>query len=122
MSPGTVRRALCTGALLAALPAAAATLTRGPYLQLLTPTSVTVVWKTDVPAACGLSLAPVGGSPSLVAGPTAALCAVPVSGLTPGARYGYVPLANGAPLASESVFRTNDPAAPFMFIVMGDHG
>jgi hypothetical protein len=97
-------------------------LTRGPYLQLLTSTSVTVVWKTDVAAACGLSVAPVGGSPVLLGGPTGTLCAIPIGGLAPGSQYGYVPLANGAPLAPESVFRTTDAATPFSFIVMGDHG
>src|SRR2546430_14260859 len=35
--------------------AVAASLTRGPYLQLRTRQSVTVVWNTDVPAACALA-------------------------------------------------------------------
>src|SRR5213594_1499059 len=108
----SVRIALGAGLLLAALPAAAATLKRGPYLQLLTPTSVTVVWQTTTPAACGLSIAPAGGSPSLVVGATDTFCAVPVTGLAPGQHYGYVPLADGTPLAPESAFRTDDPGAP----------
>src|SRR5436309_81680 len=50
-------RALCVGAvLLAASSAAAVTLTRGPYLQLLDTHSVTVVWNTSAPAACSLAI------------------------------------------------------------------
>ena len=43
---------LVVSALLGAAPAAATTLNRGPYLQLLTAQSVTVVWNTDTAAAC----------------------------------------------------------------------
>src|SRR6185295_19605725 len=39
-------------------PAAAISLTRGPYLQLLTTQSVTIVWNTDAPAACALAIRP----------------------------------------------------------------
>ena len=42
--------------LLAASSVATVTLTRGPYLQRLTTTAVTVVWNTDVPAACSLAI------------------------------------------------------------------
>ena len=36
-------------------PADATNLTRQPYLQLMTSSSVTVVWKTDVAAKCSLA-------------------------------------------------------------------
>ena len=48
--------------LLAAPSAGATTLTRGPYLQLLTPRSVTIVWNTDTPAACSLAIRPADGT------------------------------------------------------------
>src|SRR5207302_7298320 len=69
---------LLVAALFAAAPAGAATLTRGPYLQLLTPNSVTIVWNTDTPAACSLAIRPVAGSSSVIQGGTDTVCAIPV--------------------------------------------
>src|SRR5712691_5474265 len=97
-------------ALLAAAPAAAATLTRGPYLQLLTPNSVTIVWNTDTSAACSLAIRPLAGSGSVIQGATDTVCAIPVDGLANGTEYAYTPLADGVPLGDESVFRTDDPS------------
>jgi hypothetical protein len=42
------------------------TLTRGPYLQLLTTNSVTVVWNTDTTAACSLAIRPLGGTSTIL--------------------------------------------------------
>src|SRR5712691_3332718 len=83
--------------------AAALTLTRGPYLQRLTSGSVTIVWKTDEPAVCGLAIRPLDGASMSIPGPLATVCAIPVTGLTPGAAYAYAPLAGELPLAEESV-------------------
>jgi hypothetical protein len=110
-------------ALLIATPASALTLTRGPYLQLLTTESVTVVWNTDVTAACSVQVRPLGGGPGwIVGGATARTCAVRVEGLVAGARYAYTPRGNGAALGGESIFRTDDPWRPFTFLVLGDGG
>jgi hypothetical protein len=120
----TFARALSTvaiGALLSA-PAAAVTLTRGPYLQLLTTSSVTVVWRTDEAAPCSLSIQPIEGTARTVSGPTGTTCAVEVRDLDPGTRYSYVPRADGVPLGEASIFRTDDPAAPFVLLVVGDSG
>ena len=68
-------------------PAAAASLTRGPYLQLLTRQSVTVVWDTDTPAACALTIRPLDGVPTVHAGGTGTVCAIAIDGLTPGTSY-----------------------------------
>jgi len=106
----------------AASPALAASITRGPYLQLLTTQSVTIVWNTDAPAACSLAIGPVGGSGVIIGGPTGTVCAIPVTGLSPGTSYSYTPLADSLPLAAESVFTTDDPRAPFSFLVVGDSG
>src|SRR5262245_6024482 len=119
---GVVYRAGLVVLLAATTSARAATLTRGPYLQLLTTQSVTVVWNTDVPAACALDLRPVGGSPSIIDGGTGTVCVVAAAGLTPGGRYQYVPLADGAPIEGASTFRLDDPARPFSFAVVGDSG
>jgi predicted phosphodiesterase len=105
------------------LPAAAVTLVRGPYLQLLTPQSVTIVWTTDTATACSLAIAPVGGSTTVLAGGTGTVCAIPVVNLSPGASYAYVPLADGVALRSEVVFQADDPDRPsFTFLVLGDSG
>jgi len=108
--------------LLAASSVATVTLTRGPYLQRLTTTAVTVVWNTDVPAACSLAIRPLGGTAAVIPGETGTVCAIPVTGLSPGTQYAYVPHADGVPLDAESVFRTDDPRRPFSFLVVGDSG
>lgn len=104
-------------------PASALTLTRGPYLQLLTTHSVTIVWNMDVTAACSVHVRPLGGGPGwIVGGATARTCAIEVDDLFPGARYAYTPRANGVALSGETVFRTDDPWKPFTFLVVGDGG
>src|SRR5438128_9436855 len=100
--------------------AAAATLTRGPLLQLLTTHSVTVVWYMTGPARCGLAVTGPNGATTVLAGNTAAVCVVPVEGLSPGTSYVYSALADDLALHPESVFRTDDPRAPFSFLVVGD--
>ncbi len=112
---------LAIGAL-AALPAGAATLARGPYLQLATPQSVTVVWRTATPAACALAVHPLGTPLTTIPGPTGTTCAIALDGLTPGTQYGYTPLADGTALAPEAVFFTDEPTLPFTFAVLGDSG
>jgi len=117
-----MKRLVVLGTIAIAGPAAAATLTRGPYLQLLTNRSVTIVWNTDVAAACSLAIGELGGGNVVVTGATSTTCSIDVDGLSPGTRYGYVPRANGVGLEGVSVFRTDDHTAPFRFIVVGDTG
>jgi cysteine-rich repeat protein len=121
---GAVGRACAVAAafLLGAAVCDAATLTRGPYLQLLTSGSVTVVWNTDVPAACALDIGPVGEATTVVSGATGAVCALEVSGLSPGTEYRYTPFGDGIALDEPSTFHTDDPARPFSFFVLGDSG
>jgi predicted phosphodiesterase len=117
------RCALLAASLLAvAMSAAATTITRGPYLQLLTTHSVTVVWNTDTPAVCGLFIGAVGSSATTIPGGTGTTCAIAVDGLVPGGSYVYVPLADDAPLDSEAVFRADDASRPFTLLVLGDSG
>jgi len=109
-------------ALLTVAPAAADTLTRGPYLQLMTATSVLVVWNTDGLAACGLTIRPPSGVPTSIAHGLGPVCAVSVTGLSPGTHYAYQLLADGVPLGEEAALRTDDPAAPYTFLAVGDSG
>jgi Calcineurin-like phosphoesterase/Iron/zinc purple acid phosphatase-like protein C len=107
---------------LGAAPAGAVTLTRGPYLQLLTTRSVTVVWNTNASASCSLAIHPLGGPTSIVSGAKGVVCAVEVAGLAPGTEYAYTPRADGVALAGETVFHTDDPNRPYSFLVIGDSG
>ena len=109
-------------ALAVAAPAMAASLTRGPYLQLLTRQSVTVVWNTDVPAACALAVRPLDGLATLRTGSVGTVCAVAIDGLLPGTAYAYTPFADGVPLGAEAVFPTDDANRPISFLVLGDSG
>src|SRR5262249_13846079 len=74
---------LALAVLLIATPAAATVLTRGPYLQLLTTPSVTIVWNPDRPAPCVLAIGPRGGPTTLITGTTrptrARSCHVPTA-------------------------------------------
>ena len=92
--------------------ASALNVTRGPYLQLLTTHSVTVLWQTNGPGRCGVALRAADGSIAEIDGATGGVCVVPVDGLDQGTAYAYTPLADGVPVAPESVFRTDDPRAP----------
>jgi hypothetical protein len=96
---------------------------RGPYLQMLDGSAVTIVWTTDVAAACALSIKRVGGAATLIKGVTAKVCSIAVEGLVRGAKYAYVPQADGKAIDGESVFGTEPPAGqPYTFLVLGDSG
>lgn len=105
-----------------ASPALAAGLTRGPYLQRLTPDSVTVMWNTDVAAECAVQIRPLSSPPTIVGGPTDTVCVVAVDGLAPGTVYAYTPLADGVSLAAAAGFRTPHGALPYTFLVFSDSG
>jgi hypothetical protein len=106
-----------------ALATPTVSLVREPYLQLLTTHSVTVVWRTDVAAACSVAVRPAaGGSRTVVEGGADTTCVVALAGLARGTSYAYVPQADGVPLEEESTFRTDDPARPYVFLVVGDSG
>ena len=75
----------------AALPAHAAILTRDPYLQLGTPNSIIVRWRTDVPTNGRVRCGPAPGSLSTCAqSPTQTTeHELSLTGLTPATRYYY---------------------------------
>jgi hypothetical protein len=111
------------GVLLASAPPARATsLTRGPFLQLLGATTVTIAWHTDAVQTCGLVIGPVGGETRRITGVTDSRCRMTLDDLVPGTRYAYVPFANDQPLEAESMFVTDGLGGPFTFIVFGDSG
>jgi tetratricopeptide (TPR) repeat protein len=78
---------------LAVIANPAVTVTRGPYLQIGTPTEATIRWRTDLPARGRVTYGPMGaGGPMQVADGDGGLTTeheVRVTGLTPATRYDY---------------------------------
>jgi len=97
---------------------------KGPYLQDLAPTSITVMWQLDVAAPARLTIEGPGAGPGgrrAVEVASARVGEVTVDRLTPGSRYRYRLEAGGAAWRGEL---TTAPAVgadvPFSFIVVGD--
>ena len=126
MAGAAARIGFCVGVAAAACagsqPPGAPSLTRGPYLQLLTTHSVTIVWQTDRPAPCAVAVASADRPRTTIPGSTGTVCVVAVEGLVPATAYDYTSLAGQVPLAAAATFRTDDPARPFTFLVIGDSG
>jgi acid phosphatase type 7 len=118
-----------TAAVPVATPGAGATdgVTRGPYLQDGSDTSMTFLWSTTAPSPGGVAVSAAGG-----ASPVAAHEAAPatdhhvrLTGLRPGSVYTYTLLAGADPLGGAHSFHTAPAAgaaAPFTFDVWGDSG
>jgi hypothetical protein len=113
-------------AAVAAPGTARAELRKGPYLQNVTPTGITVMWEVRSPAPGRVTVEgpalPAGGKVIAVA-PTA-IAEVVVDGLRPAARYRYT-----VEVAGEDAVRgelatapEHGASAPFSFVVFGDYG
>ena len=92
----------------------------GPYLQNLAPTSITVMWDTDQPAAARVVVEGPGG-PKAVDVATTRAGEATIDGLVPSSRYRYAVEAGGQRWAGE--FATAPAVGspvPFAFVVMGD--
>ncbi len=104
---------------------ATVTLTRYPYLQRQTTTSVLIAWNTDV---AGDSVVEYGTTPSYGSqvSDTALVTqhAVTLTGLLPDTTYYYRVLTNGVPLTGGDSFHTSrDESNPvFTFVAIGDSG
>ena len=111
-------------------------ITRGPWLQQMTPTSVIVRWHTSFPVSGALLVIGLeDGSvrtlhtqppPSEHAGDAAGDTTehfVLIDGLAPGHHWSYTVLAGGTPLAAPHVFRTpSDDPEPMRIWAIGDSG
>ena len=124
-------RSLASLALLAlslgARPAGAATLTRGPYLQLVDEASILVAWGTAEPADTSVEHGPTAAYGQRDSDPGKVTShALLLTDLDPGTLYHYRILSDGAPLSEDRTFRTSPgfltPYAPFRFIALGDTG
>jgi hypothetical protein len=93
---------------------------KGPYLQDLAPTSITVMWQLDEPMPAKLTVSGPGGERKQAVG-AAHIAEARIDGLEPASRYRYR-LAVGSE-TWEGEFATAPPAGkdvPFSFIVIGD--
>lgn len=110
------------------LPSGGATLLRGPYLQDVSDSAATVIWRTTAATTGGLSIGPADAPASVrQIGETQAATdhVLRVDGLRPNTIYRYQVLAGGAAASAEIEFRTAPtPGAPdpFTFAVWGDSG
>jgi hypothetical protein len=100
------------------------TLTKGPYLQSVTPNSIVVVWETDIPGDSAVEYGPTsayGFEATDVA--TTTHHAVTIEGLNPYTTYHYRVKTNGSPLSDDSTFKTAADATQhtFSFAVYGDN-
>ncbi len=110
----------------------ASAVVRGPYLQLGTPTSVVVRWRTDLPTASRVAYRAEAGGPVFLVGDDTRSTdhEVALSGLSPAASYLYaihdarLPAGLGSP-AGEIAFHTSPPAGadvPVRIWAIGDSG
>ena len=119
-----------SGLLLAAAAADAALLTRGPYLQMPSPSGVTVRWRTDVATTSRVAFgAAPGGLTQNVDDPTLTTeHIVPVTGLAAETTYYYSVGEIGVPIAGDDAnhhFRTapaTGTARPLRLWSIGDAG
>jgi PKD repeat protein len=112
-----------------ATPVSAAVVTRGPYLQLGTPESTIVRWRTDIATdSCVRYGATIGTLTSLVCDPAVTTeHIVTVDGLSPNTRYYYSVGTTEGPLAGDSRFYIETSpnvgeAIPTRIWVLGDSG
>ncbi|MEJ2139438.1 MAG: DNRLRE domain-containing protein [Gammaproteobacteria bacterium] len=109
--------------------AEAAEVVRGPYLQVVTPSSVIVRWRTDVPTDARVRYGKAAGSltDSALANASGTEHSVKLSGLSPATRYYYDVGSSAGALAGDSSFSfTTAPApgssSPVRVWVTGDPG
>jgi predicted phosphodiesterase len=107
------------------VPPSDAVLTRGPYLQSVTPNTIVIVWETEQSSAGEIAYGATTEYGLRVADPTIGTRhAVTLRGLMPYTLYHYRVESGGAPLISggEATFRTaaGPDQTKFTFAVLGD--
>jgi acid phosphatase type 7 len=115
-------RAIAISAALAAASTAAADpkMLKGPYLQDLAPSSITVMWQLDEMKPAKLVVEGPGGKQE-IAVPAQRIAEAAVEGLTPSSRYRY--RVEVGDKTWEGEFATAPPVGkdvPFSFVVLGD--
>jgi acid phosphatase type 7 len=101
----------------------AVTLTRGPYLQAVTPADVTVVWETATPGDSRVDYGPTAAYGSTLSDSTPiAHHALTLTGLSPYTTTHYRVSTDGQPMESDSTFQTaaTPTQTTFSFVAFGD--
>jgi len=116
-----MRAIACSGVLvLASTALAAPKMLKGPYLQDLAPTSITVMWQLDEPIPAKLVVSGPGGDRELDV-KADRVAEARVDGLEPAKRYRYKVIAGGQTWDGEfATAPPNGQDVPFSFIVVGD--
>lgn len=100
-------------------------LTRFPYIQRPTTSSITLIWETATPASCAIryGLTPEMPDEKRLAGQEKHHAAE-LMGLKANSAYHYRVFADGAPIMPPGIFKTNkdESHADFSFAVLGDSG
>lgn len=111
--------ALC-GAL--AVPASALQIVRGPYLQQVTQTGITIMWQTDQPSDSAVDYGPEAAYGSTIAAAEpVAIHKIKLTGLQPDTAYHYR-VRSGDTASMDAVFHSAvRPGTPFRFAVYGDN-
>ncbi|HEX4423436.1 MAG TPA: metallophosphoesterase family protein [Kofleriaceae bacterium] len=116
-------RLACLGVVLATVSVARADpprMLKGPYLQNLAPTSITVMWNLDQPAPAHLVVEGPGG-PRAVEAAAARIGEATIDQLAPSSRYRYrVEIAGQAWDGEFATAPVVGAELPFAFVVMGD--
>lgn len=113
--------------LFASAGTASAAITKGPWVQRVTPTSAVVRFEVDPPAPAVVKLgadAPMrdGGAGRFESPEARSLHSVTLTGLDPATRYAYeVSTAGATKLSAVTTAPTEDSTAPFRFMVYGDN-
>ncbi|MEI7633629.1 MAG: metallophosphoesterase [bacterium] len=117
-----------TALILALLPPGAflhaVSLTRGPYLQNLQPSRVTIVWKTDMASDSEIVYGPASSYGFKIGDPsTVTQHALTIPNLAKSQTYHYKVKSGGAALTGDLTFRAGKDSTftSFTFAAMGDH-
>lgn len=105
-------------------PGPAVPLIRGPYLQMATSHSMTIVWNTSAPSSSIIEWAPLGTTnyKAKLYAMKLSRHVVTVKGLKPGATYRYRIGSNGRLLAESTLMATPPATQGFRFALWGDSG
>ena len=116
-----MRCVLVALSLLVATPAAAQKITRGPYLQWATQSSIYVVWDQDKASAPTVHYGKTKSYTGRVTSMSGKHHEVKLTGLSAGTTYNYAVYQGGAKLSADLTFPTAVTAGtPFRFVVYGD--
>ncbi len=99
---------------------AQAAITKGPYLQQVTKTSIVVMWETDSAAAGEVRLTTPAGQRTITAAMGTAH-EVLVDGLSADTAYTYTVISGGATAPTGNFVTAPEASAPFMFVAYGDN-